>query len=237
MNLPNLSPEMMAAMQEQVAKMSPAQIEAMMAATRGVDLGAAQAAAAAHLANATPDDIRRAGAAMAGASPEAMSAGLAQAGARLKYEVDASAALKGEGNAAFGKGDWAGAAAAWGRAAENLKAHTSAEAVALRRACRLNLALAHLKLGAWDAAEAQAGAVLGEEPGNVKALLRRGTARLEGAGDGDGPGAAKALKRAVADLQAALAGAAVGDKETVAAKLAGPRPRSSRLSASLPVTS
>jgi len=197
MNMPNLSPEMMAAMQEQVAKMTPAQMEAMMSSMKGVDMAAAQAAAAAHLASATPDDIRRAGEAMAGASPEAMSAGMAQASARLKYEVDASARLKGEGNAAFGRGDWGGAAAAWGRAADNLKAHTSADAVALRRACRLNLALAHLKLGTWAAAEAQAGAVLAEEPRNAKALLRRGTARLEaaaaaGAGGGGRGGAPRA---------------------------------------------
>lgn len=217
----NLSPEMMAAMQEQVAKMSPAQLEAMMAATRGVDMGAAQAAAAAHLASATPEDIRRAGEAMSSATPEAMTAGMAQAGARLKYEVDASARLKTEGNTAFAKGDSAAAAAAWSRAADNLKAHTSPEAVALRRALRSNLALAHLKLGDFAAAETAASAVLAEEPGNAKCLLRRGTARLEvGKKEEDAKKKKADLKRALADLKGALAGAAPGDKGTVAAVVA-----------------
>ena len=43
---------------------------------------------------------------------------------------------------------------------------------------RNNRALAHLKLRHFDAAEADASAVLLAQPGNVKALLRRADARL-----------------------------------------------------------
>lgn len=44
-------------------------------------------------------------------------------------------------------------------------------------AARNNRALAHLKLQHFDAAEADADAVLQAQPENVKALLRRGNAR------------------------------------------------------------
>lgn len=40
-----------------------------------------------------------------------------------------------------------------------------------------NRAMARLKLGQWEAAEADCSAVLEQEPTNVKALLRRATAR------------------------------------------------------------
>lgn len=40
-----------------------------------------------------------------------------------------------------------------------------------------NRALCHCKLGQWAEAEEDAGGVLAAEPGNVKALLRRATAR------------------------------------------------------------
>jgi trimeric autotransporter adhesin len=205
----NLPPDVAAALQEQVSKMSPAQVAAMMESVKGVDMAAAAAQAQAALAGASAEDVRRMGAAMASAPPEAVRANVAAANARTAAEVAAAGKLKADGNAAFARGDTAAAAASWGRAADSLAAHSSSEAVSLRRACQLNLALAHLKTGDWAAAEAAAGAVLAAEPANAKALLRRGSARL-GAGKG---------RRAVTDLEAALAAAAPGDKEVVREKL------------------
>lgn len=50
------------------------------------------------------------------------------------------------------------------------------EAVALRKACHLNAAACWLKLEEWREAERECSEVLKEEPGNLKALFRRGQA-------------------------------------------------------------
>jgi len=49
----------------------------------------------------------------------------------------------------------------------------------LRRACHLNSAACLLKLERWQEAEMACGMVLREDPGNVKALFRRGRALIE----------------------------------------------------------
>lgn len=53
------------------------------------------------------------------------------------------------------------------------------EAEALRRLCWLNAANCQLKLGSWQQVESLCSNVLKEEPGNVKALFRSGTALQE----------------------------------------------------------
>lgn len=205
----NLPPDVAAALQEQVSKMTPAQMQAMMDSMKGVDMAAAAAQAQAALSGLSADQVRAMGSAMASTPPETVRANVSAVNARLAAEVAGAAKLKADGNAAFSRGDHGGAADAWARAAKNLEAHTSTEAVALRRACQLNLALAHLKTEAWAAAEAAATAVLQAEPSNAKALLRRGCARV----------GLKKGTAAVKDLEAALAAAAPDDKAVVRDKL------------------
>jgi len=53
------------------------------------------------------------------------------------------------------------------------------QAISLRRLCNLNVAACHIKLESWRDAEKACGAVLREEPDNVKALFRRGHALKE----------------------------------------------------------
>jgi len=53
------------------------------------------------------------------------------------------------------------------------------QALALRKACHLNVAMCWLKLEAWSEAEQACAAVLSDEPENVKALFRRGQALKE----------------------------------------------------------
>lgn len=60
-----------------------------------------------------------------------------------------------------------------------LDAAAKAEALKLRRVSNANAAACHLKLEAWQEASTSCGLVLKEEPDNVKALFRRGHARVE----------------------------------------------------------
>ncbi|GAB4815123.1 hypothetical protein N2152v2_002169 [Parachlorella kessleri] len=100
-------------------------------------------------------------------------------------ELSPAEAFKEDGNAAFKRGDWPAAIAAYSKALE-------------ASPCMLpalnNRALALLKLQQWQQAEADCSAVLQNEPHNVKALLRRATARE----------AMQQTGEAVADLEAAL---------------------------------
>lgn len=92
----------------------------------------------------------------------------AAAAATAVRELSPAEAAKDEGNKAFKRGDWQGAADHYSRALELDPGMTAA---------LNNRALCRCKLGQWAEAEADAGGVLAAEPGNVKALLRRAAAR------------------------------------------------------------
>ena len=87
--------------------------------------------------------------------------------------------------------------------------NTSSEAADLRKACRLNLASCYLNIGRNRDAATLCSDVLDGESNNRKALYRRGQAY---AAMGD-------AKRAVPDLEAALAASPDGEKEAIKAKL------------------
>ncbi|KAG2482944.1 hypothetical protein HYH03_018169 [Edaphochlamys debaryana] len=101
-------------------------------------------------------------------------------------ELTPAEAAKEEGNAAAKRGDWAAAAEAYGAA---LAADPSLLAAANNRA------LAFLRLGRSEEAEADCCTVLAAEPANAKALLRRAAARR----------ALGRMEGAVEDLRAVLA--------------------------------
>ena len=85
----------------------------------------------------------------------------------------AAVAAKQRGNAAMGAGDMETA----------LREYTAAVAAdpggAAAQAALNNRAACYMKLGRWGEADEDASAVLEVEPNNVKALMRRGTARIE----------------------------------------------------------
>lgn len=96
--------------------------------------------------------------------------------------------LQDEGNKAFKQGDYEAAVASYGTAIEHDGSMVAA---------RNNRAMALLKLERWQEALADCDAVLEGDPGNVKALLRRGEA-LKQVGD---EGAARAAWESVLKVQ------------------------------------
>jgi FK506-binding protein 4/5 len=99
-------------------------------------------------------------------------------------KVEAAATAKEKGNAAFKAGKWEAAIKKYKRALGCVEydtgfgAEAKSGAADLKKAVNLNLAAAHLKLGAWKEAAAAADAVLAKDGSHAKALFRRAQARL-----------------------------------------------------------
>lgn len=183
------------------------------------------------MANASPDDLnRQVRAAAAAASASGATVSTAAATDRARYVLSASAQLKDEGNALFKAGKHSEALAKYERAISNVGssevssvAALLSEARALRRACLLNSAAAALGAESWAKAIEAATVALAEDPGNAKALFRRGMAR---AGEAKSKKEKKegeeeeALAAAAADLRAAASAAkGTADEPTIKEKL------------------
>ena len=128
--------------------------------------------------NATPEQMNQMRAAASGMSGDtiASSAGVAleQLTAQQKYQVDAAAQLKAEGNRLHGSKLYREAAVKYERAVSNLEGQASPQARQLRTSCQSNLASCFLQLEQWPQCVEMCGAVLGADPANRKALYRRG---------------------------------------------------------------
>lgn len=146
-------------------------------------------------------------------------------GMLFEERVEAAARRRADGNAALGAGDAAGALAKYALSLSyidddflfQLEGRHLAAATAVAAAARLNSAAARLAIGDPRGAAVDATAVLKDDPGNVKALYRRGRARralgdargavadlraAAGAGGAGDAGVRKELRAAVADLRA-----------------------------------
>ena len=122
-------------------------------------------------------------------------------GAPAEGRLDEAIRIKSLGNEAFKEGRFEGARANFERGAHVVGEAGVAsvrgrepEALTLRVTCLSNLALCHLRLRQWEAAEAAADAALALEPAHAKAQYRRGVARME---RGDS-------QKALADLRCAV---------------------------------
>lgn len=155
-----LSPEQLAAIQQQAANMSPEQLR--------------QAQNMMNSNNFSGEDIRRAQEAAASMSPSEINA---QQTAKEKYEYDASLSLKNEGNKLHSQQNYEQAAEKYERAVQNLVMHTSRASKVLRLSCRSNLASCQLQLSQWQRCIETSSGVLSEDAANRKALYRRGQAR------------------------------------------------------------
>jgi tetratricopeptide (TPR) repeat protein len=184
-------------MQRQAANMDPAMMQQAMGMMGGM----------------TPDQLRAAGAQARAMPPEALAAQGADAAARVsaqaRYQLDATAALKAEGNKLHAAKQYAAAAAKYERGAANLEAHATREAVALRASCLANIASCYLQLERWADCAAACEAVLAGDAENVKALFRRGQA-LAALGE---------HAAAAADLARAAERAPASDRAVIKAKL------------------
>lgn len=84
--------------------------------------------------------------------------------------------FKEAGNDHLKKGDAKGAVASYKEGINFVEHETAADAKAILKTLQLNIAQAYLKLNRNGEAVEAAGNVLKEEPGNLKALYRRGVA-------------------------------------------------------------
>ncbi|KAF5825932.1 hypothetical protein DUNSADRAFT_5854 [Dunaliella salina] len=133
--------------------------------------------------NMGPEDWERARAQMQGMSPEQLRQQAASAQQHMssqeRYMLSAGQRLKAEGNQLHSAGSYGAALEKYERAKNNVRAFISNhEAMALFKACSLNLSSCYLNLKQYSSCVVQCDEVLEGEPSNLKALYRRGQARL-----------------------------------------------------------
>lgn len=173
-----MSPEQLKMMQQQMANMDPATLQRM-AAQMGGAPGVDMAAAARQMQNMSSDDLLKAQSEMKNMKAGDLEARAKQVSDQMKYARDCASRAKAEGNQLVKAGSYEQAIDKYSRAADALQADTTTEGQVLVKACRLNVVHCLLKLERWGEAEEECDEVICGDPNNLKALFRRGQARLE----------------------------------------------------------
>ncbi|PWA60676.1 tetratricopeptide-like helical domain, Peptidyl-prolyl cis-trans isomerase, FKBP-type [Artemisia annua] len=202
-----MDPEMMRLAQEQMSRMSPADLariqqqmmsnpELLKMASESMKNMNAQdlRRAAEQLKYTQPDEMAEIGAKMANATPEELASMRSRADAQMNYQLNAAQMLKQKGNELHSQGIYSEASEKYLRAKNNLKGIPSSKAGTLLLACSLNLMSCYLKTNQFDECIQEGTEVLATDAKNVKALYRRGQA-YKSLGQ---------LKSAVSDLTKAL---------------------------------